>query len=96
MVGIVMSGMFVCCMFGRFWKRCNWQGGVAAMITGSTTALIIVFNPEWKAIYGGVTIPSVIVSTIFCVLVSLITPPDTTTDEEALASLEKEREAFSS
>ena len=96
MVGIVMSGMFVCCMFGRFWKRCTWQGGVAAMITGSATAIIIVFNPEWKAIYGGVTIPSVVISTVFCILVSLLTPANTVSDEEALASLEKEREAFSS
>ncbi len=96
MVGIVMSGIFVCCMFGKFWKRCTWQGGVAALFTGSATALVIIFNPEWKALFGGVTIPSVIVSSIFCVVVSVFTPANKITDEEALASLEKEREAFSS
>ncbi len=94
MVGIVMSGMFVCCMFGRFWSRSTWQGGVAALVTGSGTAIVVLLVPVWKAYFGGVTIPSVIVSTIFCVVVSLLTPPNSISDEEALASLEKEREAF--
>lgn len=96
MVGIVMSGMFVCCMFGRFWKRSTWQGGVAALLTGSVTALIVLLVPGWKEIFGGVTIPSVIVSTFSCVTVSLLTPPNTVSDEEALASLAKERDAFGS
>lgn len=94
MVGIVMSGMFVCCMFGRFWKRATWQGGVAALITGSGTALVLLLIPDWKALLGGLTIPSVIASTICCVIVSLLTPPNTITNEEALNSLAKEREAF--
>ncbi len=96
MVGMVMSGMFVCVIFGRFWKRSTWQGGVAALITGSLTALIFILIPTWKAVFGGVTIPSVVVSTICCVVVSLLTPPNTVSDEEALASLEKEREVFGS
>jgi SSS family solute:Na+ symporter len=95
MVGMVMSGMFVCVFFGRFWKRSTWQGGVAALITGSLTAFIFILVPTWKAAFGGVTIPSVVVSTICCIVVSLLTPPNTVTDEEALASLEKEREVFS-
>lgn len=94
MVGIVMSGMFVCAVFGKFWKRSTWQGGVAALITGSGTALILMFIPDWKAMFGGVTLPSVAVSSICCVVVSLMTPANTVTDEEALASLEKEREVF--
>jgi len=94
MVGIVMSGMFVCCMFGRFWKRATWQGGFAAIVTGSGTALVVLLVPGWKALFGGVTIPSVIVSTICCVMISLLTPPNTVTDEEALDSLAKERESF--
>ncbi|MDA0350382.1 MAG: sodium:solute symporter family protein, partial [Verrucomicrobia bacterium] len=96
MVGIVMSGMFVCCIFGKFWKRSTWQGGVAALVTGSATAIIVIFVPAWKAMFGGVTIPSVVVSSICCVGVSLLTPPNAISDEEALASLEKEREVFSS
>lgn len=96
MVGMVMSGMFVCVIFGRFWKRSTWQGGVAALVTGSLTALVFILIPTWKAAFGGVTIPSVVVSTICCVVVSLLTPPSTVSDEEALASLEKEREVFGS
>jgi len=96
MVGIVMSGMFVCAVFGKFWKRSTWQGGVAALVTGSGTALILMFIPDWKAMFGGVTLPSVAVSSICCVVISLMTPANTVSDEEALASLEKEREVFSS
>ena len=96
MVGMVMSGMFVCVIFGRFWKRSTWQGGVAALVTGSLTALVFILIPTWKAAFGGVTIPSVSASTICCIVVSLLTPPNTVTDEEALTSLEKEREVFGS
>lgn len=96
MVGMVMSGMFVCVIFGRFWKRSTWQGGVAALVTGSLTALVFIFIPTWKAAFGGVTIPAIAVSSTFCVVVSLLTPPNTITNEEALASLEKEREVFGS
>ena len=58
--------------------------------------LILMFIPDWKAMFGGVTLPSVAVSSICCVVISLMTPANTVSDEEALASLEKEREVFSS
>lgn len=30
MISMIMSGMFICTMLGRFWTRFNWQGAVAA------------------------------------------------------------------
>lgn len=31
MISMIMSGMFICTMLGRFWTRFNWQGAVAAL-----------------------------------------------------------------
>ncbi len=32
MISMLMSGMFICTMLGRFWTRFNWQGAVAALL----------------------------------------------------------------
>lgn len=62
-------------LFALFWKRCNYQGAVAGMISGAVTVFI------WKyliAPLGGVfaiyeLLPSFIVACIFIVVVSLCT-----------------------
>ncbi|MGJ8724520.1 MAG: sodium:solute symporter family protein [Roseibacillus sp.] len=94
MVGLVISGLFVCCVLGRFWKRSTWQGGVASLVTGTAVAVVVFLMPSWNEFFGGVTIPAVFASLVAGVTVSLLTPPCKITDEEALQSLEKEREAF--
>ena len=63
-------------LFGLFWKRCNKWGAIAGMVSGG----IMVF--VWKyaiAPMGGVLaiyelLPAFIISCIFIVVVSLITP----------------------
>ncbi|STS79946.1 Pantothenate:Na+ symporter [Klebsiella pneumoniae] len=35
MISMIMSGMFICTMLGRFWTRFNWQGAVAALAGGA-------------------------------------------------------------
>ncbi|MEM9079864.1 MAG: sodium:solute symporter family protein [Verrucomicrobiota bacterium] len=94
MVGLVISGLFVCCVLGRFWKRSTWQGGVTALVVGTLVAVVVFLVPEWKEFFGGVTIPAVLASLVSSVVVSLLTPPNEISEEEALRSLEKEREAF--
>ena len=62
-------------LFALFWKRCNYQGSIAGMISGAVTVFI------WKyliAPLGGVfaiyeLLPSFIVACIFIVVVSLCT-----------------------
>lgn len=62
-------------LFALFWKRCNYQGAIAGMISGAATVFI------WKYIIaplGGVfaiyeLLPSFIVACIFIVVVSLCT-----------------------
>ena len=62
-------------LFALFWKRCNYQGAIAGMISGAVTVFM------WKyliAPLGGVfaiyeLLPSFIVACIFIVVVSLCT-----------------------
>ena len=59
-----------------FWKRCNWQGALAGMLTGGLTVFV------WKYIIsplGGMfgiyeLLPAFLVSLGVCVVVSLVTP----------------------
>ena len=59
-----------------FWKRCNWQGALAGMLSGGLMVFV------WKYIVsplGGVfgiyeLLPAFLVSLLVCVVVSLVTP----------------------
>ena len=59
-----------------FWKRCNWQGALAGMLSGGLMVFV------WKYIIsplGGVfgiyeLLPAFLVSLMVCVVVSLVTP----------------------
>ena len=59
-----------------FWKRCNWQGALAGMLSGGLMVFV------WKYIIsplGGVfgiyeLLPAFLTSLVVCVVVSLVTP----------------------
>ncbi len=59
-----------------FWKRCNWQGALAGMLTGGLMVFV------WKYLIsplGGVfsiyeLLPAFLTSLLVCVVVSLVTP----------------------
>ena len=59
-----------------FWKRCNWQGALAGMLSGGLMVFV------WKYIIsplGGVfgiyeLLPAFLMSLVTCVVVSLVTP----------------------
>jgi solute:Na+ symporter, SSS family len=38
MIATVMSGLFVCSILGRFWRRFTWQGAIAALAAGSAAS----------------------------------------------------------
>ena len=94
MVSTVMSGMFVCGLLGRFWKRYNWQGTIATLIGASATSIIIMMNADWNAYWGNPSIPSVLVALIAGAVVSLMTSPCKISDEEALNIINKQRSAM--
>jgi SSS family solute:Na+ symporter len=96
MISIVMSGMFVAALLGRFWKRATWQGGLSAYLGGAACSILFLFQPEWKIFWGNSSIPSVICATLCCICVSTCTPQNNITNEEALDTLKKERDLIES
>src|SRR5579863_60913 len=92
MISMVMSGLFVCGVLGRFWPRFTWQGAVAALVGAFGASLAVLLNDEWLAALGNPALPAVGASLASGVLGSLASPPSRTTRAEALAILTAERE----
>jgi solute:Na+ symporter, SSS family len=90
-VSTVMSGLFVAALLGKFWRRANWQGGVASLLAGSATSFVILNNESFLAYWGNPIIPSIIIALIANIAISLITPAQKITKEESLRLLEEER-----
>lgn len=92
MISMLMSGLFICSMLGRFWLRFNWQGALAALLSGMLVSIVILMNPVWLAYWGNPCIPSVLASLTASVFVTLMTPACKINREEALALITAERE----
>lgn len=90
-VSTVMSGLFVATVLGKFWPRATWQGGIASIIGGSVVSFTILFNEGLQTYWGNPIIPSLIGALILGIIVSLITPKNKVSKEEANKILEKER-----
>ncbi|HIX00742.1 MAG TPA: sodium:solute symporter family protein, partial [Candidatus Nesterenkonia stercoripullorum] len=91
MISTILSGLFVASVFGRFWKRATWQGGLAAIVGGSVVSLVVQANGAWTEFWGNSVIPALIAASVLCVLVSLVTPRTRVSSEEALRILAEER-----
>ncbi|MGF1680045.1 sodium:solute symporter family protein [Photobacterium minamisatsumaniensis] len=91
MISTVMSGMFVCGMLGRFWSRYNWQGAIATLAGASAASFTVMMSGDFTAFWGNPVIPSVLTALTVGVVVSLVTPVNSVTKEEALAILDAER-----
>ncbi len=92
MVSIILSGLFVCVLMGKYWPRATWQGGIATLVGGATCSILIMNVPAYDAFWGNPVIPAVIAATILGVAVSLITPRNTVSEQEAARVLQEERE----
>jgi len=93
MISMIMSGMFICTMLGRFWTRFNWQGAVAALAGGAIASMVVLMDSSWMAFWGNPCLPSVLTSLIAGVGVTLITPASSMSREEALEMITRERES---
>lgn len=91
MISTVMSGMFVCGMLGRFWKRYNWQGALATLIGASVASFTVMLSADLTAYWGNPVIPSCAVALFAGVVVSLMTPANKVSPEMARAILDDER-----
>ncbi len=91
MIAIIMSGLCVCGVLGRLWPRYNWQGAIATLISSMVCALVISLNPNWLLFWGNPVIPALVAGCIAGVLVSLLSPESTISEQQAHERLTKER-----
>lgn len=92
MISTVMSGMFACGVLGKFWQRYTWQGAIASLVGASATSFAIMLTPTAMASLGNPILPSVGVALCAGILVSLVTPRNTTSPEQALVLLAAQRD----
>ncbi|MBO1315184.1 sodium:solute symporter family protein [Klebsiella pneumoniae] len=93
MISMIMSGMFICTMLGRFWTRFNWQGAVAALAGGAGASVAVLVDSDWLAFWGNPCIPAVLTSLVASVVVTLLTPASNMSREQALEMITRERES---
>jgi Na+/proline symporter len=91
MISTVLTGLLVASLLGRFWSRATWQGGIAAMVGGSAAALVVNNVEAYTLFWGNAVIPSLVVALLAGVVVSLVTPRNQVSGEEALRVLAEER-----
>ncbi len=87
-----MGGLAVIIFLGRFWKRSNWQGAVAALIVTAGVSLVLMFIPSQNPILGNPIIPATIAGILAQVIVSLLTPPPSHTFEDIVEAMTRERD----
>ena len=82
-------------LMGKFWKRANWQGGLACIASGTVLGLLILFIAPFKAwvntTLGGPAVPATIISLVFGVVFSLIFPADNTPEDVRLQRVMEDR-----
>lgn len=92
MISIIMSGLFVCSLMGKYWKRANWQGGIGALVGGAVASITVIQIEAWNQFWGNPVIPSILFASLLGIIVSLLFPSNQVSDAEALAILTEERQ----
>ena len=85
---LTMSGLAVTILFGRFWSRATWQGGLTALIVTPVVSLVAMnffSNPTLLAMAAG---------SAALIIVSLLTPPRRRSIEEVAEIMARERQSI--
>jgi SSS family solute:Na+ symporter len=90
-IATIMSGLFAASVLGKFWPRVTWQGGIACLLSGSVISFVILSNANFQAFWGNPILPALGGAFFAGIIVSLVTPKNNVTKEEALRMLEKDR-----
>jgi SSS family solute:Na+ symporter len=91
---LTMSGLGVVVLLGRFWKRANWQGALAALVTTPIVALAVKFTPSQLKFWHDPTIPATLVGLVAQIVVSLLTAPQKRSFAEVAQAMKQERQAI--
>lgn len=91
---LTMSGLAVCAVIGRFWKRATPQGALAALITTPAVSSVPMLISTQSKVWAEPTIPASIAGVAAHVIVSLMTPPQQKSVEEVAEMLAQERSAI--
>jgi len=94
MIATLMSGLCVCVLLGHFWPRFNWQGAMTALLVSFIVSMAVILTPSWQAYWSNPIIPATSASMLLCIIVTLLTPKQRCSSEQALAILNKQREAM--
>ena len=92
MIATLMSGLCVCCVLGRCWGRLNAYGVISAMCSASVTSVLILLNASWLAFWGNPVLPALMAGAIAAIAVSLVTPANRYSRQQALHMITTERE----
>ncbi len=91
-LSIVLSGLAVVILLGRFWGRATWQGAVTAVILGAVVSLLVMMIPSQEEFWKRPIIPATLAALVGEVIVSLFTSPNKISFEEVAVIMEKERQ----
>lgn len=91
MISLFIAGMCVVAVLGKLWRRYNAPGAVASLVAASVTAITFRFQTGWNAYWGGSVIPTLLVSSLLGVIVSLLTQPEKLTQQEVVQRLAEQR-----
>lgn len=93
---ITMSGLAVIILIGRFWKRANWQGALAALIATPAVSLVVILTPSLARFWGYPAIPAILIGGLAHVVVTLLNPRQETSFTKIVQKLTLERRGIES
>lgn len=91
-LSLLISGLAVMVLLGRFWNRANWQGALAALIAAFIVAAFILYIPGQRERWGDAMIPATLAGVIAHITVSCCTPRRSVSFDEAAEMMMKERD----
>lgn len=95
-VGSLIPSIAMMMILGKYWKRVTWQGGMACIFCGTVFGLLYLFVSPFRGVITGIftgpAIPVSIVALLAGIIVSLATPKEAVSEEEALRLVLESRE----
>ena len=90
-IGALIPGAAVTMLLGRLMKRATWQGGMAALLSGTLLGFAyLLIPPLAKAVdmvFGGPAIPVTLIALAAGIVLSLATPRNTVSEVDALKAV---------